>query len=83
MEKYVVIERTVAHACNIDWTYPHMWHSTYEEAHAQFEDIKKKLSPSDTNSDSLIIRDEEDIFCVQTGNEDTSMRRYVKIISLY
>ncbi len=83
MERYVVIERNVTHACNIDWTYPHMWCSTYEEARDQFEDIKKKLSPSDTNSDSFIIRDEENVFCVQTGSEETSMRRYVKIVNLY
>ena len=79
MELYAVIERTVAHECNIDWTYPRKWSNTYEEAHASFKAEKENLLQSMPDYSKSIIRDEDDIFCVQYG----TIYRYVKIVSLY
>lgn len=79
---YAVISRTVEHNMGIDWIYPNIMTSDYEEIKKKFDEekeyLKHKLSDDD---DVIIIRDEDRMF--EVTYEKFSMCRYVKIIDLY
>ena len=82
MKLYAVISRTVAHDIGIDWIYPNIMTNDYEEILKKFNEEKAWLQEKVNNGDAAtIIQNEDRIF--EIAYEDTSMRRYVKIIDLY
>ena len=80
LEGYVVLNRVVAHDLGIDWTNFDGVATTYEEVLEIFAKAKESLMQSMPDYNKTIIRDEEDVFCIQY---DGFAHRYIKIINVY
>lgn len=81
MKLYAVISRTVKQDMGIDWTYPNIMTSDYEEIKRKFNEEKECLKQKLGDDNVVVIQDDDEIFEVTYDKFD--MRRYVKIIDLY
>ena len=84
LKAYAIINRISAQNLAVDYTsLPFKWAWNYKEARSIFEKEKENLLQLAMSENGIIVKDKNDIFCIQYGDNKTPFNRYVKIIDLY